>query len=103
MAALAPSAQIVVFDVLGLMIQMRDREDDARAGRGMRLSIHGTAVWKGGRALAAVSRTLANALADLTPIFRVAQAVLSPNRHHSLPFSKCMVASAILLWFALRV
>lgn len=47
-APLAPSAQIVVRDVLGLMVQMPDRQDDARASRWVWFPVSGSTVWECG-------------------------------------------------------
>lgn len=86
--ALAHGLEIVVAAMLWNMVEVRGRQNDIASGVGMRLVVQGRA------ALAVVGATLPDALAppgcalkpdastDRFPVFRIATAILRPNRHY---------------------
>lgn len=90
-AALAPSAQILVTGTIRIMVDVADRQHDRRAGDGVRLSVQlgaASAVIMAALALAFASSTgalKADAPADLGPVGRITSSVFRSDWHVRRP------------------
>ena len=85
MAPLAPCFQVIARTVFRMVIKVSHRQNNARSGFRMRLSILSAAIWICWRTFAAIACGFTDAQADGLPVFRVARFILGAYRHRSLP------------------
>jgi hypothetical protein len=87
MASLAHGLEVAIGAILGLVVEMRDGQDDNRIGVGMALAMLGDATAAVGKpampfALASALRPIkADARTDRLPVLRVAGAIFGADRH----------------------